>query len=314
MKKRGAIIGFGTVLLVLGLTGLALLQTGVISPPSSSPGRTLELQTPEQQSGAPGPQASAGGKLPPPPQATPSPPPEPSVSGPQSTAQEQSAGKPVPAPKVGKGMRVYPRQDQPEPPVVKEKRQAKGKQSGRSVESRQYAGKGSKSIAGSKQYARKGTGSIERRTTAAAGGRQPTVVRFKFDPARGRELNVAQVHFGDRVVVKVRRVGQAENQVYLTFTLPNTLEAAGYREYSAGTMRAVITPVRDNDQISLTAEKEFGPRLTKKLESREGAVLKVGTKPARNLRTGSRRDRGYYEIEMKIYSENRWNIRPRSYL
>ncbi len=319
MKTRGAFIGFGTVLLVLGLTGLALLQTGVITPPSPVTGRTLELQTQEQQSSGPGPLASAGGKLPPPPPPeTPSPPPEPAAPSVQPPApRETPEAKTIPVPKVGKGVRSYPRQDQVEPPVVKEKKQVMGKQSERRIQSKQSARKGSTAGAGYKQYSTgKGAASVGKRSAGpAARGKQPTVVRFKFDPSRNRELNVARVHFGDRVVVRVRRVGQADNQVYLTFMLPDTGGSQGYRGWSAGRKTAIITPVRDHDQLTLTAEREFGPGLTEKLESREGAVLKVGARPDRNARSrGARYDRGYYEIEMRIYSANRWNLKPRSYL
>jgi len=44
------------------------------------------------------------------------------------------------------------------------------------------------------------------------------VIRFNFDPARDRGLNVAQVHSGDKIRVKWRRVGQVDSGVYFTFS------------------------------------------------------------------------------------------------
>jgi hypothetical protein len=46
----------------------------------------------------------------------------------------------------------------------------------------------------------------------------PIVIRFTFDPERNRPFDVASVHLGDRVRVKVRQVGQVSRRVYFTFS------------------------------------------------------------------------------------------------
>jgi hypothetical protein len=52
---------------------------------------------------------------------------------------------------------------------------------------------------------------------APARQKGPVVIRFNFDPAQGRRLDVAQVHLGDRIRVKVHRVGQVDRRVFFTF-------------------------------------------------------------------------------------------------
>jgi hypothetical protein len=139
------------------------------------------------------------------------------------------------------------------------------------------------------------------------------VIRFHFDPAEKREINVAQVHFGDSISVSVRRLGQANLGIHLAFVVPNTLDTGAWREWSAASRRTFVVPIQDNDRIALTAERDFGVALTRKLNSKEGAVLKLGADyhpgpAAQSLRPARW---GGYEIEMTIYPGNRWNIKPR---
>jgi hypothetical protein len=142
---------------------------------------------------------------------------------------------------------------------------------------------------------------------------QPVVIRFHFDPAQKREIEVAQVHLGDSINVRVRRLGQANLGLHLAFTVPNTLETGAWREWSAGSTRTFVAPIQDNDRIALTAGRGFGVALTGKLDSKEGAVLKLGADyphgPADQFPGPARW--GGYEIEMTIYPGNRWNIKPR---
>ena len=105
---------------------------------------------------------------------------------------------------------------------------------------------------------------------------QPVVIRFHFDPAQKREINVAQVHFGDSISVRVRRLGQANLGLHLAFAVPDTLETDAWRGWSAGSRRAVVAPIQDVDRIALSADRDFGIALTRKLDSKEGAVLKLG--------------------------------------
>ncbi len=147
-------------------------------------------------------------------------------------------------------------------------------------------------------------------------GLKPVVIRFHFDPAQGREINVAQVHLGDSISVKVRRLGQVDLGLYLAFAIPNTLETGAWRQWSTGSRRAAVAPIHDIDRIVLTADRDFGVALIRKLDSKEGAVLKLGADypVGRSLYAprGGPAGWGGYVIEMKIYPGNRWNIKPRS--
>ena len=145
---------------------------------------------------------------------------------------------------------------------------------------------------------------------------RPVVIRFHFDPAQKREINVAQVHLGDSISVRVRRFGQADLGLHLAFAVPATLETGAWRQWSTGFRRAAVAPIHDIDRIALTADRDFGVALTRQLDSKEGAVLKLGADyPAG---PGGQFQRpamwGGYLIEMRIYSGNRWNIKPRGLL
>ena len=147
--------------------------------------------------------------------------------------------KPIPAPQAGTGESLYSRQDQPgQPGTTSRGTEATRKPSPKALE--------------------------------------PVVIRFRFDPAAKREINVARVHFGDSVSVKVRRFGQADLRLYLAFAVPNIVQTRAWQGWSAGTRREVTAPILDTDRISLTADGYFGTALTKELDSKEGAVLKLG--------------------------------------
>ena len=228
--KRGAVIGIGTVFLVIGFGGLALLQTRVINPPSSiSPVNLSEVKPSRSGSALPSVQ-------------TPMPPvAESSPSVPQApAAKDLRRQKPVPVPQVGKGERRYPGEDQPGPAPSASKKRGTKEKSGlaarraerelaatrteskhfaRNASAKAHAGKAeSKSSArktGSKAYARNTkseryahkSSTLRVEKDRASSGTGPVVIRFRFDPTRNRELNVARVHSGDEVKVKVRRVG-----------------------------------------------------------------------------------------------------------
>ncbi len=288
MINRGAIIGIGTIILVIGLTGLGLLQTGVTQPtkeetlepapatsqqsqapveqtspaavPASQPGvepgtKTSPAVAPAAQSGVePGTKTGADLK-------------ESAGQGQQPPSGDVAAEKPVPVPQVGEGERRYPKQEQQEqvgqhrPPLFqmrseisqddkttrKQKLNEKRKQAHPKSRSERYASK-----------------------TPPAHRAQPVVIRFNFDPGRHRGLNVAQVHAGDKIRVKVRRVGQVESRVHFT--------------------------------------------LSRNINSQQGAVLKLETMYSLYHPVMYPTDRGYYVVEVKIYPGNRWNIMPRSYV
>ena len=313
MIRRNAVIGIGFVFLVIGLAGLVLLQTEVIYPPASK-GQIGSIEA--EPGGSSGQAGLERRKLPGPPE-SPNQTPEPAGQTDQSqppasqsreglptpstnadTAGESGAmiphpaereggeqppssalpgtEKPIPAPQAGTGESLYSRQDQPgQPGTTSRGTEATRKPSPKALE--------------------------------------PVVIRFRFDPAAKREINVARVHFGDSVSVKVRRFGQADLRLYLAFAVPNIVQTRAWQGWSAGTRREVTAPILDTDRISLTADGYFGTALTKELDSKEGAVLKLGADypPGRGSLFQPPRQ-GSYEIEIRIYPGNRWNIRPRS--
>lgn len=210
MIKRGVIIGIGTVILVIGLTGLGLLQTGVIYPTEV---KSLEIAAPTgQQSQCPVDQTAQASA--PAPQIGVSPDTEtgaePGVQGPQPPSGELAGEKPVQVPQAGKGERRYPKQDQVahprSSPVQTQRELSQGPETTRELkagEKRRLAHHESES----KRYAHK---------RSPAHSAQPVVIRFNFDPAQDRALNVAHVHSGDKIRVKLRRVGQVDSRIYFT--------------------------------------------------------------------------------------------------
>lgn len=206
MTKRGAMIGIGAVLLVFGLAGLGLLQTGVIYPPASpGPVNQAGVKPPEPAPQS-APQAQGQGEqTAQPPIQVPQPGGGPSVQVGQQPPEAAGGGreveKPVPVPQVGKGERRYPKQDQVTQPPPS---QAPPKLAP-SPEKRLPAHPKIES----KRYARRAVPSRKVR---------PLVIRFKFDPAWDRQMDVARVHLGDKIRVKVHKVGRVDRRVYFIFS------------------------------------------------------------------------------------------------
>jgi hypothetical protein len=74
-------------------------------------------------------------------------------------------------------------------------------------------------------------------------------------------------------------------------------------------------PIQDGSRIVFSGTDEFGTDVPGKLDSKEGAVLKLGADCFAYCGPHSYLDGWHrYEIEIKIYPGNRWNIKPRSLL
>lgn len=283
MNKRGVFIGFGSVLLVFGLAGLALVQTGILPVIPNPPGRLTEqtLPVPAPPEAASPQSGTEGQKLS-----------EPVT--PKEPQPETQTERPLAPPVVGKGERRFPAQNQlAEAPPVEPRKQPQ-------AERQAAAPQLSKSHAGQEK---RGPGQV-------------VTIRFRFDPSRDRNLKLATVHYGDRVVVSIRRVGQPDARLYLSFNMAESFRssASPYNSRRSEREGTVMTPIKDEDELVLTAERQFGPFLTRQLDSKDGAVLRLTAQdpPARSR--PPRYDRGFYEIQMKIYAENRWDIKPRSFL
>jgi len=207
--QRGAIIGIGTVILVIGLSGLGLLQTGVIHPTEvklPEPATSQQIQGPVNQTAPavePAPQSGLG----PGPQTGTN---QSALQGSQPPSGDLAAEKPVP--QVGKGENRCPKQDQlahfrSSPLQIQRdlSQDAKTTREPKLEEKRRMANLKSDL----ERYARR---------TPQANSAQPVVIKFNFDPARDRGFNVAQVHSGDKIRVKWRKVGQVNRKVYFTFS------------------------------------------------------------------------------------------------
>ncbi len=236
--KRGVIIVIGSVILAVGLTGLALLHTGVIYPTAS----VGPVNMPEVKSSEPTPES---GQQAPGPAGAPALQPAPPLSGQPQPSADLGTQKPAAAPQVEQP-RAAPRSAE----IDRERRQTLGKSESKPYDKYE-----------SRRNAHKATPG---QTT------EPVVIRFKFDPAKNSRLDVAQVHLGDKIRVKVRQVGDVSRRVYFT--------------------------------------------CSRSLNSPQGGVLKLETMYPFERRVVSRRDRGYYLIEVRIYPGNRWNTKPRSFV
>jgi len=208
---RGAIIGIGTVILVIGLSGLGLLQTGVFHPtevklpePASSQQSQGTVNQTETAS-APAPQAGVEPGAPSGPNL-----PESALQGSQPQSGDLAVVKPVPP--AGKGESSYQKQDKSahfrSSPVEIQRELS---QNAKTTQTPKYDVKRSQvhRKSGPERYARR---------TPPAYSAKPVVIRFNYDPARDRGLNVAQVHSGDKIRVKWRQVGQVGRGVYFTFS------------------------------------------------------------------------------------------------
>jgi hypothetical protein len=310
VKKRAFIVGSGVILLGFGITGLALMHTGLIHNASNSGSLSLLEEKLPDASPDSSQQAALEAMLPPQAESTTSPA-QKSPNGERSAQNREddqlTNKRAVPVPQVGKGLRRYPNQNQlAQPPVSNRKPQMKAERKTRGADSRNLASKaGAHKVETPKAAASK----------ARASNKQVLTARFSFDPLRNRHIKVARVHSGDRVAIKIRPVGRPDSRLYLAF---NTYEDSmpGLYDYGRGS-GAVITPVRDNDLLTLAGSRQFGPELSRRLDTREGAILELGAgyHQYRNpLFRLAGYEQGHFEIEIKIYANNKWNIKPRSYL
>jgi len=321
VNRRGIFIGVGTVFLVLGIAGIALLHTDLLKFPVGT-GLQSRLETPAPQPSpevpgtVPGPTAKEG-TLPPAPETSPSPGavsqnetppanPSPMPQQQQQQAQAEKNDKTVAVPQVGKGERRYPRQSDFELPKVQNRQSA------------QARSPASRSTTRDKTWSTTPR-SYARQQAPTDQGSRPVTIRVNFDPAKANNIQVARVHLGDRIAINVRRIGQADRQVYLGFDMGDgrVVQRNPYDRRAVEPASALIAPVNDRDQLVLSGHNELGESLVLRLNSKDGAVLKLGAKPVRSntiRRREPSRDGGYYKVEIMIYPGNKWNIMPRSYL
>ncbi len=335
MIKRSTVMGIGFVFLIIGLAGLSVLKTAMVYRPESKgqPG-LLDVKPQVLSQQGSGRQADLERRqLPEPPDSIKHTP-EPVGQTEQVSAPQSGEGPRTPSAAVDTGGASGAINPGYASNGVGEQQLTSVDQATEKAISVQKAGKGEPGYPEQGQTELQGVAKPGAETTpnlSPAGNQtwshrspealQPVVIRFHFDPAVTREINVALVHFGDSISVRVRRSGQANLGLHLAFAVPDTLETDAWRGWSAGSRRAVVAPIQDVDRIALSADRGFGIALTRKLDSKEGVVLKLGadyprsqnldTIPDLSTTRGSPARSGGYEIEMRIYPGNRWNIKPR---
>lgn len=210
--NRTAIVGVGAALLVIGLAGLGLEQSGVILPRAS-------VRLPAVQSSGPpsaGALRSQGVINQAPKQLEPMPP------HPAGAHASTGRNSPVQSAAVKKKVRIAhvanrapghhaglktPQRPVPRSPAVAVHTASSGLASRKPEFNRERRQAVLKT--GLRRYAGR---------RAAPPPMRPVMIRFTFDPARDRPFNVASVHLGDRIKVDVRQVGQVNRRVYFTFS------------------------------------------------------------------------------------------------
>lgn len=185
MANRTVIVGVGAALLVIGLTGLGLVQTGVIFP--GAPGGQLSQGVVNQAAPK---QLESIPKLSEPP------------------AQSAAVQKQVPVTPDIHG--AHRRDAGPQTP-------RRSAVSPHAALSRLASPKHEFDLRQNHPVSKAGRNNSVGRRFAFSPTR-PVVIRFTFNPARDRSFGVASVHLGDRVRVTVRQVGQVTRRVYFTFS------------------------------------------------------------------------------------------------
>lgn len=211
MAHRTAIVGVGAALLVIGLTGLGLVQTGVVLP--RGPGKPVaEKSSALPAAGAQQPQGALNQA-----QEQPGLIPKPSVSAPVPAARKSSA-KSAPVrktvPVVRHTNRAVRREAGPQT-VRKSAGSARGVPPGfvsRRVRINRDSGLGA--LKASRRHVTTGRVAVSPVRAPA----RPVEIRFTFNPARDRPFGVASVHLGDKIRVNVERIGRVNRRVYFTFS------------------------------------------------------------------------------------------------
>ncbi|MDR3568231.1 MAG: hypothetical protein P4L43_09415 [Syntrophobacteraceae bacterium] len=207
MANRKVMVTVGVALLVMGLSGIGLVQTGVIFPkaPATEPVQKSSGPPAAAAELPPGALEKAPGHVPmdksfqPPPAGV-------ARKHPEKAAPFQNKVQ------TASGAKAAPHRDA----ALKAVRRF-----AMTVHNEAHASDGRKSP-GLKPARRRARAQVAHGPRHAAAHpfypMHPVVIRFTFDPARNRPFGVASLHLGDRVRVKIRQVGQVGQRVYFTFS------------------------------------------------------------------------------------------------
>jgi len=140
-------------------------------------------------------------------------------------------------------------------------------------------------------------------------------INAKVSAHTATQVPLARVHAGDRVTVKIKRIGKADRQLLVGL--------GPYIRHWMGTFpdgplagpRIVGKRVKDRDQFIVSHDllamggARFNP------DTERGAILYIGTgavPPPSHINPHVGKRTGFYEIEIEIRGNNRWDIIPES--
>jgi hypothetical protein len=140
-------------------------------------------------------------------------------------------------------------------------------------------------------------------------------IKTKVGAHTATQVPVARVHAGDRVTVKIKRIGKADRQLLVGL--------GPYIRHWMGTFpdgplagpRIVGKRIKDRDQFIVSHDllAMGGARFNPNTE--RGAILYIGTgavPPPSHINPQAGKRTGFYEIEIEIRGNNRWDIIPES--
>ncbi len=202
MAKRTVMTVVGAALLVVGLAGLGLVQTGVLLPGSQA------VKPPGVAEDAGGARQTVADQAPPkPPEALPA---SSGASPARPLAQSAPVHKKIPkAPVASNANRAH-----------RIAARLKARETSRPLAHSAPAGQASAKSGPNHPRWRavrvyRNSRPVDRDSFAPT---RPVVIKFTFDPARDRPVGVASVHLGDRIRVHVQRIGDVGRRVYFTFS------------------------------------------------------------------------------------------------
>ncbi len=145
-------------------------------------------------------------------------------------------------------------------------------------------------------------------------GRTVTI-RTKVNAYSATQFPVARVHAGDQVTVKIRRIGSADRQLLVGLGPFIRRWMGSFPDGPLMGPRIVGKRVKDQDRFTVTHDllamggARFNP------DTERGAILYIGTgaiPPPPQFYPYEGRRTGYYEIELEIRGNNRWDLIPES--
>lgn len=202
--NRKAIVGVGAALVVIGLAGLGLEQSGVIFPRARQLPAVVPSGPPAAGGASPRGVANQGPQKPA------------AIAKPLAVGSAPKSATPAVTTTPGAAKVRHARvENHPLAPSAQEK-PASGTVRHRVSSPLHTAAPGL--AARRPEYSRLQKPGVFPPGRVVPSPMRPVVIRFTFDPSRDRPFDIASLHLGDRVRVSVRQVGQVSRRVYFTFS------------------------------------------------------------------------------------------------